>query len=42
MDRRNFLKLAASTPLVALPAGLAANVAWAADPTAPITAIFSC
>lgn len=30
MDRRNFLKLAASTPLVALPAGLAANVAWAA------------
>jgi uncharacterized protein (DUF1501 family) len=32
MDRRHFLKLAASTPLVALPAGLAANVAWAAAP----------
>ena len=33
MDRRNFLRLAASTPLVALPAGAMANLAWAAAPT---------
>jgi len=32
MDRRNFLRLAASTPLVALPAGLMAKLAWAAAP----------
>src|SRR5258708_1041065 len=32
MDRRNFLKLAAATPLVALPAGFASHVAWAAAP----------
>jgi uncharacterized protein (DUF1501 family) len=32
MDRRNFLRLAAATPLVALPAGLATHVAWAAAP----------
>ena len=32
MDRRNFLKLAAATPLVALPAGLATNVVWATAP----------
>ena len=35
MDRRNFLKLAASTPLIALPAGMMANVAWAAAPAGP-------
>jgi len=32
MDRRNFLKLAASAPLVSLPASLAPSVAWAASP----------
>ncbi len=35
MDRRHFLKLAATSPLVALPAGmagLAPNIAWALEP----------
>ncbi|MEO8738867.1 MAG: DUF1501 domain-containing protein [Casimicrobiaceae bacterium] len=32
MDRRNFLRLAATTPFVALSAGMTANLAWAAAP----------
>jgi uncharacterized protein (DUF1501 family) len=32
VDRRNFLKLAVATPLIALPGGLATNVAWATAP----------
>ena len=32
MDRRDFLQLAAATPLLTLPAGLATNVAWATAP----------
>ncbi len=32
MDRRNFLRLAASAPLVSLPAGAMANLAWATAP----------
>jgi uncharacterized protein (DUF1501 family) len=32
MDRRNFIRLAAATPLVALPAGAMANLAWAGPP----------
>jgi uncharacterized protein (DUF1501 family) len=32
MDRRDFLRLAAATPLVTLPAGFASRVAWAAAP----------
>jgi uncharacterized protein (DUF1501 family) len=32
MNRRHFLKLAATTPLAALPSGLAPNIAWAQAP----------
>lgn len=32
MDRRNFLRLAASAPLIALPAGMTANISWGAAP----------
>ena len=32
MDRRHFLKTTVSTPLLAVPAGLVANLAWAAAP----------
>ena len=35
MDRRNFLKVAAATPLAALPAGFTSNVAWATAPAGP-------
>ena len=34
MDRRKFLKLTASTPLLTLPVAVAPNVAWAAAPPA--------
>jgi uncharacterized protein (DUF1501 family) len=33
MDRRSFLRLAATTPLIALPAGVTANLAWAGAPS---------